>query len=371
MDSSKNQYAINLLRKMLEIYSPSGMEHELAYFLKTELEKLNFNNVHIDEVGNVIAECGEGRPKIMFLGHIDTVEGYLPVKISENRIYGRGAVDAKSSMAAMLIASSKWIRNSGSASIMLCCLVEEEKGGRGIKNLLKKRLDADYAIFGEPCGVKRVTIGYKGHIGAVFSVKANPKHSSVVTEENAIESALTLLNNIKTEFSKHQSPKSYFDSLTSNIVKIEGGNSRNTTPESCTFYLDIRIPPRMNCDEVTAMLEKVTKEFNEKHNTKSSLHIEFKVEPVLIDKHSSIVRAITRAILTVAGRPVSYIKKTGTGDMNLFALKTSIPVATYGPGNPQLSHTFEECIDIDEYLTSIDIYYKIIDELSKIYIKQM
>ena len=99
--------SLDLLRKMLEIYSPSGKEEELALFLKEKMTKLGFRNVRSDRVGNVFGEWGNGSPTILLCGHMDTVPGYLPVKVEENKIFGRGAVDAKSSLAAMILGPPK------------------------------------------------------------------------------------------------------------------------------------------------------------------------------------------------------------------------------------------------------------------------
>ena len=88
-----NKYAINFLTKMLEIYSPSGKEEKISNFIAKEMEKVGFN-VFRDEVGNVIGKIGEGTPVILLCGHMDTVEGYIPVRVENNELYGRGAVDA-------------------------------------------------------------------------------------------------------------------------------------------------------------------------------------------------------------------------------------------------------------------------------------
>ena len=58
-----------------------------------------------------------------------------------------------------------------------------------------------------------------------------------------------------------------------------------------------------------------------------------------------------------------FVHKTGTGDMNLLGNQMNIPVLTYGPGNPHLSHTSNENIMIDEFLTSIDIYQNSIENI--------
>ena len=57
------------------------------------------------QLGNVIGELGDEGPRILLCGHMDTVPGEIPVRIEGDLLYGRGAVDAKSSLAAMLVGS--------------------------------------------------------------------------------------------------------------------------------------------------------------------------------------------------------------------------------------------------------------------------
>ncbi|MGQ9538970.1 MAG: M20/M25/M40 family metallo-hydrolase [Candidatus Bathycorpusculaceae bacterium] len=147
------EYAVQLLTKMLEIYSPSGKEEEISRFLAEEMAKIGFH-VKRDSVGNVIGEIGKGKPLILLCGHMDTVTGYIPVQKMDNKLYGRGAVDAKASLAAMTAAAST-LTAEDSAKIIVAGVVDEEGKSTGIKNLLKEGLTADYAIFGEPSGAEK------------------------------------------------------------------------------------------------------------------------------------------------------------------------------------------------------------------------
>ena len=94
-------YPVSLLRRMLETYSPSGSEADLSRLLLEEMGTLGLN-VRTDGAGNVIGEVGNDGPRILLCGHMDTVPGELPVCERDGFIYGRGAVDAKASLAAMI-----------------------------------------------------------------------------------------------------------------------------------------------------------------------------------------------------------------------------------------------------------------------------
>ncbi|TRO47741.1 acetyl-lysine deacetylase, partial [Candidatus Bathyarchaeota archaeon] len=85
---------IRFLTNLLGIYSPSGCEEEISEFLITEMKELGFS-VKKDSIGNVIGEIGQGDLTILLCGHMDTVVGHLPLRVENDRIYARGAVDAK------------------------------------------------------------------------------------------------------------------------------------------------------------------------------------------------------------------------------------------------------------------------------------
>src|SRR3989304_10226052 len=98
-------YSVRLLTDLLSIYSPSGKEEAISSFLVKEMKKLGFR-VRKNAIGNVIGEIGQGEPTILLCGHMDTVAGHLPLRVEKDKIYARGAVDAKGPLAAMVIAAA-------------------------------------------------------------------------------------------------------------------------------------------------------------------------------------------------------------------------------------------------------------------------
>ena len=159
----KREDPIDLLRRMLEIYSPSGKEEEISSFIEEEFSLIGFEAVRRDEAGNVYGEIGSGSLSILLCGHMDTVPGRIPVKLRDGRLFGRGAVDAKSSLAAMISAAAELkakLRDEG--RVIVVGVVDEEGKARGIRQLLREGLKANCAIFGEPSGLKNITFAYKG-----------------------------------------------------------------------------------------------------------------------------------------------------------------------------------------------------------------
>ncbi|MCW4020567.1 MAG: M20/M25/M40 family metallo-hydrolase, partial [Candidatus Bathyarchaeota archaeon] len=189
---------VQLLRRMLEIYSPSGEEGKLASFLVEELGRLGFKKVRTNKVGNVYGEIGSGSPTVLLCGHMDTVPGRTMVKTENNRLHGRGAVDAKSSLAAMISAASSLKPDAMKGRVIVAGVVEEEAKAKGIKRLMSEGLRVDYAVFGEPSGVKNITFAYKGKIGLDVTLKTVSGHVGAQhLLKNAIEKAFELWTNLK------------------------------------------------------------------------------------------------------------------------------------------------------------------------------
>jgi LysW-gamma-L-lysine carboxypeptidase len=176
-----------MLEKALRFYTPSLSEKPLAEFLADKCDDLGFENIHIDEVGNLIATKGSGSPKILLCGHMDTVPGKIKVRKEGNTLFGRGASDAKAPLMAMLFAAASIQNNNG--TVMFVGAVDEEGNATGIKNLVKDKLDLDYAVFGEPSGLKQVTIAYKGRLAINLRINVGDSaHASAPwLSKNAIE----------------------------------------------------------------------------------------------------------------------------------------------------------------------------------------
>ena len=166
-----------MLEKALRLYTPSLSEKPMAEFLADKCDDLGFEDIQIDEVGNLIAKKGSGYPRILLCGHMDTVPGKIKVRKEGDSLYGRGASDAKAPLMAMLFAASSIQNNDG--TVIFVGAVDEEGNATGIKNLVKSKLDIDYAVFGEPSGLKQVTIAYKGRIAINLKVNVgNSSHAS-------------------------------------------------------------------------------------------------------------------------------------------------------------------------------------------------
>ena len=166
----ENEEAKTFLKNCIEHYSPSGKEKEYSEFLERFLKKFNFT-VKYDEVGNLIAHKGFGKPVLLLVSHMDTIPGLLPVIEKDGKIFGRGAVDCKSSLAAMVYSITHFnLQEKKNGKIIFAGIVREEDSLIGIDEFLKQDIDPDFAVFGEPTNINQICIGYKGRIAISLKI---------------------------------------------------------------------------------------------------------------------------------------------------------------------------------------------------------
>ncbi|KYH40408.1 MAG: acetylornithine deacetylase [Candidatus Bathyarchaeota archaeon B26-2] len=353
------EYPVKLLERVLKVYSPSGHERELAGLLKDEMESLGFRNVRLDKVGNVYGEVGGGSPTVMLCGHMDTVPGWIPVRFEGGRLHGRGAVDAKSSLAAMIVAASLLDLDGFSGKVITVGVVEEERRSRGIRQLIHEGLKVDYAVFGEPSGVRNITFAYRGRLKFEVTCRTETGHVGAQhVHRNAAEEAYTVWSRLKSTFEAKASPHGVFYSPTPVLVGIRsGGEGYGVVPDTCTVDVDLRLPPTLHCDEALEIVEESIEKYRRGNpEVLVELRVLDRVEPYVADRGSPLITALKESIKEVLGVPARLLRKTGTGDMNIFGASLGVPVATYGPGDSKLSHTKDEYIEVEEYLTSINVY---------------
>jgi LysW-gamma-L-lysine carboxypeptidase len=361
-------YAIELLKRALEIYTPSRSEAQLANLIKEKcLDDLGFEKVNIDSVGNVIATKGNGTPRILLCGHMDTVPGQIPVRIDSGFLFGRGASDAKAPLISMLLACSEFKQRG---TIIFAGVVDEEGNATGIKELVKNNLSIDYAIFGEPSGINRITISYKGRIALKLTCDVlDSAHASAPwLSKNSIEEVFEVWKLLSAEISaKYDKTDNKSKSVSLSLTEISGGSSHNVTPQKCKVTIDIRVPNGVKCLEILNRLDTSIRNISEMRKVKITYRIEDMTEAFEADHSSPLVRALSLSILDVCKVRSVLLRKTGTGDMNVLGNSLNIPVVTYGPGEPHVSHSKDEKVEIQSYLTSIEIYNRALFHTSRLH----
>ncbi len=321
-----------VLLDLLEAPSPSGHEEPACAIFAEHASRLGFR-VEWDAVGNVIARIGHGGPHAMFLGHIDTVSGFLPVRSEGDWISGRGAVDAKAALTAGLLAAAR-VGSKPSGNLTVVAAVGEEADSRGTLSLLRTS-PPDALIVGEPSGWNRVTVGYRGQRIGFFRGSSVPTHPSA-PDAGPLDQAVVVAARLRDLIATRTGP-TMFDSPSCRIVRWNP--VRDTERESAEFEVDVRFPEGFDWDDLEAACPEIRWSRT--------------IDAVRVHKGNPVVRALVAGIRRCGGRP-EYVLKGGTSDMNHAARVWPIPMASYGPGNPRLDHGPKELVSIHDFLRSID-----------------
>jgi acetylornithine deacetylase len=243
-----------LTKALMQIPSTSGEEEAVGFFLRDYLTGLGWK-VELQPVSpnqnNVIATLNE-TPRVFLSTHIDTVPPYIPPSEDDEKIYGRGACDAKGIIASQITAAEE-LRKQGVTDIGLLYTVDEEQGSTGAKAANNHPLaqKCEYLINGEPTD-NDLAIGSKGSLRIIVRAKGKAAHSAYPEEgESAIEKLLDILADLR---QTDLPTDDFFGETTLNIGLISGGLATNVIPPNAETGLHIRMVTQL--EPVMRQIEK-------------------------------------------------------------------------------------------------------------------
>lgn len=335
---------------LVNTYSPTGSEDTAVRKFLGYLENIRAEDIGTDAAGNGYGVLPGNGLTVTVCGHIDTVPGELPVTKEGRNLRGRGAVDAKSSLISLLFGARLAKDKGFSGTINIIAAVGEEGPGKGIIEVALSHRKADYAILGEPSGTNGITVGYRGRLLLDITFKTKSYHASAPwMGENAIDMAIDSWSRIKGKYGETRE----FSKVSVAMTSLHGGNADNVTPADSILTLDVRFPPSRKRDELFDEIENMIRENTGSEN--SSVDLRSYVDPYVSNLKTPLVGAFKDSVRAITGETPKMIFKSGSGDMNILGTSWGIPCITYGPGNPQLSHTNDEVIDIAEVERSAEI----------------
>jgi [amino group carrier protein]-lysine/ornithine hydrolase len=340
-----------LLEAMVAIPSPSGRESALAGFLADQVARQGVP-VEVDAAGNVVLEVGTGSgPTVLGLGHLDTIDDPRPARRHGRLLYGRGSVDAKAALAAMICAALALPEFPGRL-IVAGAVEEETPGSRGATHLLTY-LRPDAVLIGEPSGWDRITIGYKGHIVVEVDLSVPGSHASH-PDEKAPEAAARIWRAIAGRFPRDPEGP-IFDRVVASAQSIHADFG------TAGMVLDLRIPPGLDPARLVGQLSELTKVAA---GGSARVRLVAHVPGNRQDRTNPVVGSLAAAIDGQGGR-ARHVLKGGTSDLNIIAPQWSVPMAAYGPGDSTLDHTPDEHVDLDEYLRSVRVLTAALPRLAR------
>lgn len=339
----------------MDTVNPPGNEHACARLVGDLLDGAGFQ-VQYTALGagrsSLVATLGTpdaGRPSLAFTGHLDTVPlgaakwSFDPfaAEIRDGRLYGRGASDMKSGVAAAVVAAlrcASWLPDT--AGVALIITAGEETGCDGAHALVKAEALPPHVgalVVGEPTG-NRPMLGHKGALWVCACTHGRTAHGSMPEQgDNAIyrmaRVVLALQAHVPSDGGELHGA---FGHPTLNVGTIEGGLNINSVPDRASVGIDIRTVPGMRHAAVLANLGR---------------HLGGTAElRALIDApavHTDAAHPWVRDVFAIAARsdaesPPLQLVPYFTDASVLKPALGDIPTVILGPGEPAQAHQTDE-----------------------------
>ena len=318
-----------LTRKLIDIPSVTGDEANVGKFLADYLESLGYQverQIVAGDRFNIIATT-HLKPRIVLSTHLDTVPPYIESSEDEEKIYGRGACDAKGIIAAQIIAAES-LRAEGVNEIGLLFTVDEETGSAGarVANNSKRPGETHYMINGEPTDNK-LAVATKGSLRFVLTTEGRAAHSAYPEHgESAIEKLLDVLQDVR----RVEWPvDTVLGDTTCNIGVIGGGTRPNVIPEGASAELQMRLVS--NVAEIKTTLEQTIAE-------RARIQYLSENEPVHLHVATGMDQCVVRFTTDIP-----YLSNWGTALL-------------LGPGSIFNAHTAHEFVPKAELEEAVELY---------------
>jgi succinyl-diaminopimelate desuccinylase len=323
---------------------------------------------------NVVAEIGAGPRAIVLNSHVDTVppgdpalwhtDPLTPVE-KDGMIYGRGAMDAKGCLTAMIVAFEELARRSDGppGRVILMAVGAEERGGVGTKTEVARGLKADAAIVGESTHLVPM-VAHKGVLRLEVEVSGRAAHASdPEAGVNAIVAMGPIIMALDELAGKvRQRSEAYTGKASLVISTISGGIALNVIPASCLISIDRRVlPAETEADATREIVEAVDGAIAATTGARAQVRKVRFVSPASTNPKESIVTAAERAASAVLGRPIRAAGFSATCDMTHLINGGGIPTVILGPGDIRVAHQVNEHIAIDQMVIAVDVYVRTIE----------
>ena len=370
--------ALALSQQLISCRSLTPDDSGCQEILIERLKEIGFNieKIQCNEVENIWARRGTTAPVLCFAGHTDVVptgpldqwesDPFTPT-IRDGKLYGRGAADMKSSLAAFITAIESFVHlhPDHSGSIALLITSDEEgpavDGTVRVVELLKEREEKiDYCIVGEPTCLNQLgdTIknGRRGSLSGTLTIKGIQGH---IAYPHLAKNPIHLAAPCIAEFAQTEwdCGNEYFPPTTWQISNISGGTGvTNVIPGEVEVIFNFRFS---TASTVKSLQNKVH-QILDKHGLKYNLDWSLSGKPFLTPK-GDLVDAVNDSINRVMNIRPELSTSGGTSD-GRFIAEICPQVVEFGPINATI-HKINECVEVADIEKLSEIYQGTIENL--------
>ncbi|WP_125766634.1 M20/M25/M40 family metallo-hydrolase [Lapidilactobacillus wuchangensis] len=401
---NQTEFALNVLDNLIKLPTVNGSEGSVAAYLKDIFQQngiqvslipwhQNYNRV------NLVAQYKQNDGPILGLtGHEDVV---APVAADEwtygpfmphhdqGKIYGRGASDMKSGLAAMALAFIRLSKDPNfHGNLRFIATVGEENGRLGAKQLTKNHFVSDLAgmIVGEPSTASSKKImtqllatdsfelpqaqphnysrqacffAHKGTLDYQVVARGKAAHSSVPEVGiNALDHLITFYNEQKRYFTHLTEFRNETLGLTkATVTMLQAGEQANTIPNLASLTAKLRTIPEYSNERIINDLKLLIANLNQANpDYHLSLRIINSDEPMQTPPTAPLVKITQASLAAIWGQPALSIGAPGGSDASEYLrANPKMPVVVVGPGN-ESAHAINEFVREDDYLKAINLY---------------
>jgi len=371
---------IQFLRDLIALPSSSGHEGAVARRIKEEMEKIGFSSVMIDDYGSVIGSMGEGSPRILYDGHIDTVDVADPAawafdpfkgKVENGIVWGRGASDNKAAPVVQIY-GLKILKEITEGRLPCTVFVvgsvqEEDCDGLALGHVIRRLGPASIScvVLGECTGCS-IYRGHRGRMEILVSTSGKAAHASAPERGvNAIYKMADIVKDIE-KLNPRLLDDPFLGKGTIAVTKIQcDTDSINCVPYACRIYLDRRLTSGEDKNLAVSQIKNLPSaknarveilQFNNPSYTGKVLQKE-KYYPtwVLPEDHPVVKKAAETYRGLFAGNPRIdkwTFSTNGVASMG----ELGVPTIGFGPSEERFAHTNQDQCAIEDLKTSCAFY---------------
>jgi len=377
------------LADLVAIPSPSGKEGPVTARISGQMRRLGFDEVRLDGLGNVIGRVGSGPRLVAFDAHVDTVAAgdrsqwsFDPFgrRISDGKVWGRGAADQKGGLAGMVHAG-RIIRElnlgRGLTLLFIGSVQEEDCEGMAWKYLVEEeKVRPELVVLTEPTSLA-VYRGHRGRMEIEVEVLGRSCHGSAPERgDNAAYKASRLALEVE-KLNERLAADAFLGKGTVAVTEVVTGSpSLCAVPDMARLHLDRRLTAgETKTSAVSETREAAARagvpearvyvpEYREPSHTGKVVPYEKYFPTWVLGENSPWLKKASAAYAGLLGREPKVDKWTfstnGVGIMPVYG----IPCLGFGPGNEPQAHAVDEYCPIQDLVIAAAFYAAFAAELS-------
>jgi len=380
---------VGFLADLLAIPSPSGKEGPVTERVAAEMRRLGFDDVRIDGLGNVIGRVGCGPRLLAFDAHVDTVgpgdraawsfDPYMP-RVSEGKVWGRGAADQKGGLACMVHAG-RIIRELGLGGgftlLFIGSVQEEDCEGMAWKHLVEEEnIRPELVVLTEPTSLA-IHRGHRGRLEVEVEVRGRSSHGSAPERgDNAAYKAARLALEVE-RLNERLADDSFLGRGTVAVTEVVTGSpSLCAVPDSARLHLDRRLTAGETRERAVAEVREAAgragvpeariyvPEYREPSHRGRVVPYDKSFPTWALEENSPWLKKAASAYSGLFGKPPKVDKWTfstnGVGIMPAYG----IPCLGLGPGSEPQAHAADEFCPVEDLPQAAAFYAALVARLS-------